>query len=219
MSWWNERSAGRLQQEELPITSWSWQELVTGPSGRLPDNRPRTLESKGVEPCLDELEAAKAEAYEQGVSDGMAQASQEMREPLLVLERLVEHLEAKSDEARKSAEERVQILALAVARVLLEREIRAGPDEVTQLVRRAVSRFPSEEALCIRMNPEDLSALAQPVEGEGLPPALGRGGALQWEADKELERGDVVIEAADRILDGRIIPCLERIWEELRDDE
>ncbi|TVP45373.1 MAG: hypothetical protein EA350_09290 [Gemmatimonadales bacterium] len=210
MSWWGEVAEGRVIRQPGALESWAWEEFQAPPE---PVSAP--------EPVCPEVqrESDLRQAFEEGRATGEAATRDALAEEyagtMETMRRALGELESLAQARESAAEERVLALSLAVARVLLDRELRSDPGEVTQMVRRALAHFPAESPLRVRLHPEDLTALAMPAAGESEPPTMGRRGGLQWEADTELERGDVVVESPERILDGRVIPCLERIWEEI----
>ncbi len=210
-SWWLDGPATRVSRVPGRIHAWDWRPF----EGRRGD-----AARSGATPAATEarIDAAFRKGFEEGVREGAAEAEGRMGIPLEAVRKAVARMEEMAEERREAAEERIRVLALAVSRLLLDRELRQEPAEITRLVRTALTHFPSEVPLRVRLNPEDLSALVHPPEGEVAPPPLGHGGTLRWEADPELGRGDVLVEAPAQILDGRVVVCLERIWEALSHD-
>ncbi|TVR54305.1 MAG: hypothetical protein EA421_08940 [Gemmatimonadales bacterium] len=220
MSWWSEGPASRVLNDPGLVPVWNWEDFGHGGGdGAFQDLADSSLPLMDGQALEAERETGFRAGYDEGLeagrTDGEARAEARFRDALDAVKTALTGIEALTEARWEAAEERVLVLALAVARRLLDREIRTDPAEVAQLVRSALSLFPSEVPLKVRLNPEDLSALVQPAEGEVAPPSLGRGGSLRWEADPDLGRGDVYVEAPERILDGRVTTCLERIWEEL----
>lgn len=221
MSWWAEAGtdeASRIVRDASDALPWGWKELpgvpVRGGEGADPGEPVAHVDP---EILASEREAGREEGFVQGVEAGHAEAKAEFQEALAAMEATLEVLQEQTAARGAAAEERVRVLSLAVARVLLDREVRTDPSEVVLLVRRSLALLPPEVPVQVRLNPEDLSMLARPEQGQSQPPAMGRAGSLQWVADGELSRGDVVVESPERIVDGRVIPCLERIWEEIAD--
>ena len=101
-------------------------------------------------------------------------------------------------------------LALAVARQLMEREVKAEPAVVANLVRSALSHFPLDQKLRIRLNPLDLSSISMEQSGNQAPVSAGR--EVRWVTDETLGRGSCVVEGPERIVDGRVEAALERIY-------
>jgi flagellar assembly protein FliH len=89
--------------------------------------------------------------------------------------------------------------------VSLDREL------VADLVRRALTEFPIEQTVRIRVNPLDLAALTVNAEAEQLAPiTLNRDAS--WLADPRVARGGCLVEGRDRIVDGRVDTALERAY-------
>jgi len=218
MSWWFDGPASRLlsHPESTVIREWDVPGFSPEPGTERSGGSGDPGDGAEVQAESDR-ELAFEEGFRAGLEEGAARERDDWENARASLQTLLETLDADTASRAEVTEERVRALALAVARLLVDRELRLDPSEVIQIVRRALGVFPTEVPVRVRMNPEDLSALVQPAEGAVAPPALGRGGSIRWEADPEMGRGDVLVEAPDRILDGRVVACLERIWEELSD--
>ena len=191
---------------------WTWQDLSPdGPS-----------ETSGA-PTPEELEgirqAEKDEAYERGFNEGVEagrrQALKEMGPNLQASVRVVEEMEEFREALLDQLQENVAALALAIARHLMEREVKEDPEIVENLVRSALSHFPLDQAVRIRMNPLDLSAISQETAPERAPLAAGR--EVRWTPDEAIRRGGCVVEGPERIVDGRVDTALERIYRKVSD--
>jgi len=215
MSWWDEAaSSSRIVPTGDALEPFDWAVLERNPSQT---NGKRTEADERLAREQARTEATHQEGFEEGYRQGLDDGTREveiLHAQVVELAGVVREMEAAVRAREAGVEERVRILALAVARVLMEREVKAEPAEVTRILRRALAHFPPDAPLEIRMNPRDLSALVQPADGEEHAPSLGPESAFRWQAAPELDPGEIIIEAPDRILDGRVIPILERIWEE-----
>ncbi len=110
-------------------------------------------------------------------------------------------------------EDNLALMAVCVARQIIAREVRTSPDITTDLIRGAVAEFPVGEALRIRVNPLDLSALAVAKEGTAVKIAPGR--EIAWVPDSRVIAGGCVIEGRERIIDGRVDTAIERAYRRL----
>ncbi len=211
MSWWDETApSSRIVPTGDEVEAWSWAVLER-------TSRARPDAAASVDEEAVRAEGLRQESFEEGYRQGLEDGTREvetLHAQVVELARIVQQMEEAVREREAGVEERVRVLALAVGRVLMEREIQAEPVEVTRILRRALAHFPPDAPLEIRMNPRDLSALVQPAEGEEQAPSMGPESTFRWQAAPELGPGEIIIEAPDRILDGRVIPILERIWEE-----
>jgi flagellar biosynthesis/type III secretory pathway protein FliH len=220
MQWWDETaSTFRIAPSTGEVKPVDWDELAHRP----PEDPSRQSEAadrsaQGDSEYEKDQRRAFDEGYRQGIEDG-AREVETLYEQVVELAGLVRQIEEAVRDRESGVEERVRVLALAVARVLMEGEVKLEPAEVTRILRRALAVFPPDAPLEIRMNPRDLSALVQPAEGEEHAPSMGPESAIVWQAASDLGPGEIVINAPDRILDGRVIPILERIWEEWHENE
>jgi len=158
------------------------------------------------------------EAHARGVEEGRQTAGADAERRILgacqALAGAAESLQAVRAAFASEAEESLFALATALAHQIVQRELTTDPTIVRDLVRRAVEVLPLEGALEIRLNPADLSALG--AETDLYAPG-GRKLDLRWVPDPTIERGGYLIETSQRVVDGRIDPVLQAMYERLRD--
>jgi len=159
-----------------------------------------------------EAEAAYESGRLDGLREGEAQAEHRIRHALEALAAVAERLDASAAEFTETRERNLQGLAIAVARKLVQRELAADPDLVRSWVARALELLPGESALEIRLHPADLAAIGAGLEG--IHPDE-RAVTIQWIADAALERGDFLIEAPLRVVDGRSDTALRHLYDRL----
>jgi flagellar biosynthesis/type III secretory pathway protein FliH len=80
------------------------------------------------------------------------------------------------------------------------------------LVAHALDLLPADTSLEVRLHPDDLAALGDPLER--VAPA-GLSVSLRGVPDPALERGDFVIESPQRVIDGRTDTALRSLYERL----
>jgi flagellar biosynthesis/type III secretory pathway protein FliH len=154
-----------------------------------------------------------AEGYAMGLADGerkgLETAQARVDESLALMEKLTTQLNAAAALAPSILEENIAAISVIVARQIVGREVATTPEIVADLVRRALTEFPIEQAVRIRVHPVDLSLLT--LAGAGTQPITGSREA-SWLADARVGRGGCLIEGRDRIVDGRIDAALERAY-------
>ena len=187
--------------------NWTWQELGPdvrrGGEGQL---SPEVLEAARVR----ELEEAYERGFNDGVDAGRGQALQEMGPNLQASVTVVAEVEEFKDALIGQMQDNLTAVALGVARQLLEREVKADSEVVASLIRNALSHFPLDQKLRIRMNPVDLSSISQERSEDRTPVTVGR--EVRWIPDDSIARGGCVVEGPERIVDGRVDKALERIY-------
>ena len=151
--------------------------------------------------------------YQAGRADAVAVADEHLGTAVEALNAAAAAV--RDNEARHlgALEDNLALLAVCVARQIIAREVRTAPDITTDLIRRAVAEFPVQEALRIRVNPFDLSALAVAREGTAVKIAPGR--EIAWVPDSRVAAGGCVIEGRERIIDGRVDTAIERAYRRL----
>ncbi len=166
------------------------------------------------DPSTFAMNAAQIEsdAYARGLADGEATARQYAEATIASsVQALTDAIESvRAHEARwtSNAEENVAALAIMVARHLVQREVDADPEIVRGLVHRALSQFPIDQVITVRLNPEDVASCGATVK----PDAAGRMRDVRWISDAHIQRGGCLVEGRERIIDGRVDTSLERAY-------
>lgn len=190
---------------------------------RTPDGPMRYLQlvahvelARGAEAeAADALEAALARSHAAGVAESEARISGELEQALQALQGVVERLEIAWTNLEQDWKPNLYSLSLAVARKLVQRELTANPEIVTDLIDRALQLVPLDRTLDIRLNPGDLAALGDRLE-HAVP--ADRAVTVRWVPDASLDRGAFVVETPQRIVDGRSDVALRRLYDRLDDE-
>ena len=165
---------------------------------------------------MAELDAA----YLRGVSEGREQGEQaeraRLRGAMMAAESALDDVRSGESRWLANIEENIAAIAVAVAQQVVAREVTPGTDVVLGIVTRAVQEFGLDQALSIRVNPNDLMSL-QSVERDVSPELLSvtRGREVRWVSDARIEPGGCVVEGRERIVDGRVDTGLERLYRRL----
>jgi flagellar biosynthesis/type III secretory pathway protein FliH len=168
-------------------------------------------------PAISPEERARLidEGYARGMADGerigrdAAQAL--LTGPLGVLGQATAHLHEVASLAPAILEENIAALAVIVARQIISREVTSEREIVVELVRRALTEFPIDQSVRIRVHPLDLSLMALKGTAPDAAPITGAYDA-RWLADPRITRGGCLVEGRDRIVDGRVDTALERAY-------
>jgi flagellar assembly protein FliH len=153
------------------------------------------------------------EGYARGLADGEAKARAaahgEVDEAITSLRGIAAELSEAGTLAPSILEENIAALAVVVARQIVAKEVSLEKDLVANLVRRALTEFPIDQAVRIRVNPLDLSLLTVTAPNAG---GITGNRDATWLADPRVSRGGCLIEGRDRIVDGRVDTALERAY-------
>jgi flagellar biosynthesis/type III secretory pathway protein FliH len=153
-----------------------------------------------------------ANAYSRGRAEGAAAAQREteatLTSALAALTSAVEMVRLHDAKWTSNAEENIAALATMVARHLVQREVVADPSIVRDLVQRALSQFPIDQIISVRLHPEDVAACGVLLA----PDAAGRTRDVRWISDAHILRGGCLVEGRERIIDGRVDTSLERAY-------
>jgi len=155
------------------------------------------------------------EGYARGLADGErrgeAKAQAQLSEAMAVARVAVAKVNDIASLAEGVLEENIAALAVIVARQIVTREVSLDRELVAELVRRALTEFPIDQAVRIRVNPVDLASLTVNGSSQAMAPITGNRDA-SWLADARVARGGCLVEGRDRIVDGRVDTALERAY-------
>ena len=157
------------------------------------------------------------EGYARGLADGEAKAraaaQADVAEAIAVIREITAQLQDVASMAPAVLEENVAALAVIVARQIVAREVSVDRELVANLIRRALTEFPIDQSVRIRVHPVDLSMLTVAgATGESVGGAITGKRDASWLADPRVARGGCLVEGRDRIVDGRVDSALERAY-------
>lgn len=189
---------------------WDWQELSTvkGATGPATEAELQALRE-------EELETAYRRGRTEGEEAAHARARREVSTAVAAAQRVLQDVQEARESWERQREENLVALATAVARQIADRELRGDADTYRALVKKAAAAFPADQAVKVRIHPEDLSMISAAASGN-VPDADVTGGRdARWIADEAIVRGGCILEGPNRIVDGRVDEALERIFWEL----
>jgi flagellar biosynthesis/type III secretory pathway protein FliH len=212
-------SPRQSRPEPLRAVEWTPDELEldAAPFGGAPA---ASAPAQAPQPDLTELvhqqaiDEAFSQGFDAGKDAGAAAERQRLETSLTSVITLLVELREREARWAERLEENVCALAVAVGRQLFDAELQASPANVAKLVRRALTEFPIDQPVTIRVNPSDLASITASAVADGGQVTLGRAEA-QWIPDPRVAPGGCMIEGRDRIVDGRVDTALERIYRRL----
>jgi flagellar biosynthesis/type III secretory pathway protein FliH len=157
------------------------------------------------------VEAAQAAAHQNGFDEGRRAEEVRVGTAIEAVRALVTQLERADERRREEVSERIAVLATAIASHLVEREVRASPDVMSDLVRRAVAEFPLNDPLRVHLNPSDLALLSSGLADDTGREQLTSGQAVRWIPDPAIRSGGCLVEGSEQVVDARLSRTLERI--------
>jgi flagellar assembly protein FliH len=157
------------------------------------------------------IDEGHARGFADGERAGLASAQIRMNEAVGLVSSMGTQLNEASTLAPAVLEENIAALAVIVARQIIGREVTLAANLVADLVRRALTEFPIDQSVRIRVHPLDLSVMTLNASTTDAAPITGPRDA-SWLADARVARGGCMIEGRDRIVDGRVDTALERAY-------
>ena len=163
----------------------------------------------------DRIADAYALGFEEGRVEGERGERARLASAVQAVRDAMESIAIGEERWTGAIEENIASLATVIARHVIEREISSDPTIITKLVRRALSEFPVEQAVRVRLNPHDVIVIESLGES-GMEAAMDEPArAVAWIGDNRIEPGGCLIEGRERIVDGRIDTALERAYRRL----
>lgn len=207
------KATGTASVRQTPATAiqnagaWSLTELkVTHAAATPAAQTPETIAQEKAR-LIDE-------GYARGLADGekkaFAAAHARISDALNVIQGITTQMTEVASLAPSVIEENIAALAVIVARQIVAREVALDRQLVAELVRRALTEFPIEQTVRIRVNPLDLAQLTLALGSDAAPITANRDAS--WLADPRVARGGCLVEGRDRIVDGRVDTALERAY-------
>ncbi|HWP02068.1 MAG TPA: FliH/SctL family protein [Gemmatimonadaceae bacterium] len=167
-------------------------------------------EDLGSPPEPDPVEAAYQRGITEGRRLGALEAEERLRPAVDAMEAAAEALAEVREKLAANFADHLHLLAVAVARQLIQREIAADAEIVVGLVERALTLVPPDQRVRVHVNPEDLATVRKRIEGR-----IGDR-QIEWVADPAIERGSCVADSPSRVVDGRLDRALLAVLEKLR---
>jgi flagellar assembly protein FliH len=196
-----------------PETLWLPPALTRVPEVASVANAAWTLPDLGAPLAAAEPVDASFEAgYAAGVQDGAAQAGQQLRPAVQMLQGVARELETRRADLLNDRQRDLEALALAVARRMVQREVQTDPTVLRDWIANALALLPHDLTVDVRLHPEELAAIA-PLR-DSLVPA-DSDVKLHWIADASVGRAGFVVESPQRLVDGRLDMALRALYERL----
>ncbi|MEX2290991.1 MAG: FliH/SctL family protein [Mycobacteriales bacterium] len=150
-----------------------------------------------------------AEHAAQQAADAQARQQAQLVEAVALLAGAAEAFRQREAVSLAEIEHQVVDLALDVARAVLDRELSISENPGRDALVRALVLAPEDCAATAKLHPDDAAVL-------GEVNSLAAGRRVVVVADRSIERGGCVVEAAGRQVDAQIGPALARVAAVLR---
>jgi flagellar assembly protein FliH len=157
-----------------------------------------------------EVADAYSHGFEEGRREGEHAEQARLRNSLRSVVDSLDVIRASEERWNGALEENIAALACAIARHIVDREIAADPELVSRLVKRAVGEFRIDQAVRVRVNPNDLSIIEANTDPSDTAGEEARD--VHWIGDPRIASGGCVVEGRERIVDGRVDTALERAY-------
>ena len=208
-------SVRQTPSSAIPLAgAWALDELALPAAA--PGAGPAAPSAASAQLTADERARLIDEGYARGLADGerraAAAAQGRVNEAISLVESVVEQVREVASLAPSVLEENIAALAVIVARQIVAREVSLERELVADLVRRALTEFPIEQSVRIRVHPLDLALLTLNADGASDMAPITAARDASWLADPRVARGGCLVEGRDRIVDGRVDTALERAY-------
>lgn len=158
----------KLISAEYPITAQRWQA-----PGVSDEREPEVHETSDAHIDLltaQQLEQIQQQAWDEGYASGRQEGLAAGREEIVAqvrrLAAIADELARPFEQLDEQVEAELLAVIVAIARQLVRRELKAQPDEIVAVVRRALQAMPSAaKDVQLMLNPEDAALVRDAVPG------------------------------------------------------
>lgn len=183
--------------------------------------RGRSNAAPVADPVSAMLEAKRETAYQEGYSagyewgfrEGLQNSKKEQEERLLnfalELRALIGRIESAMELWYQKAEYGLAACSYDIARKVIDQELQARPSCIIPIVREAIGRVTNSTQAHIKVNPFDVPILEEHKQDILAISGLIRG--VEIVGDERLERGSVIIESDNGVIDATVETKLTRI--------
>lgn len=134
-------------------------------------------------------EAGRRQGWDEGQAAGLTAGRAQAEADIAALRNVLLRLKGPTSQLDADLEAAVVALALEIARQVVVRELHTHPEDLVDLLHRALTAFPVHAGMpWVRLHPEDVKLLHE------LAPELEAGG-MSMIADEALHRGDLILAA------------------------
>ncbi|MEP6766803.1 MAG: FliH/SctL family protein [Gemmatimonadaceae bacterium] len=217
----SDRSSSESGRPNAQITAWALDELEMGDIF-VPFSQESSVPSKSdIDEDAEETLASpqerariEAAAYAHGRADGEKIARAEFGPRLdsaaAALNDAVKLVSLHQARWVANAEENLSVLSVAIARSIIAREVETDATVVAGLVQRALSQFPLDQQITVRLHPDDVDVCEMQLSKNA-----SRTPDIRWLSDSLVQRGGCMVEGRERIIDGRVDTALERVYRQI----
>jgi flagellar assembly protein FliH len=157
---------------------------------------------------------AYAEAYDDGLRKGIAAGEEKLRLEVQKLDGMLHDLARPFAELDRQVEQELLLLAVALARQIVRRELKTDPTQIIGIIRDAIAALPvAARDVRVRLHPEEAAVVRQhlaPTESER---------AWQIVEDPVMARGGCEVVTATSRIDARVETRLGAMLSELLGSE
>lgn len=200
-------------------TPWALDELPMPDAFSMPEAITHHAASRDTMDAHAQMAAERtrleADAYTRGYEDAVAaarnSADARLAAALGALAEATASVRLHESRWTANCEENLAALAIVVARHIVQREVSVDQSIVRELVQRALSQFPIDQTITVRLHPDDVASCNDLVR-------QGVNGLVQdvrFMPDPHVNQGGCLVEGRERIIDGRVDTSLERAYRSL----
>jgi flagellar biosynthesis/type III secretory pathway protein FliH len=161
----------------------------------------------------------ETEAYEAGWRRGEAEALRQSRELYTSVFRCFEQAAAEvtglRQQVMRQAEDDIITLAFEIARKLVQHHVQVDPECLTTTLRRALAYVLDDDAIVVRVHPDDLAG-TQHLH-EDILPSFEAMRHVTIETDETVGRGGCIVEANVGVIDARVASQFAELEQRFRE--
>jgi flagellar assembly protein FliH len=153
----------------------------------------RRIRAAAIQEAENLKQKAFADAFQQGREEGLAAAREQMAAFIAEARQMLASAEKIRREIIKSAEPQVLELALLMAETLLNAKLATDRKAILGVVTAALAQVAGEEAVVVRVNPDDYAVCRD--HRDSLPGFLADDAGLKFIFDESIPRGSCRVQS------------------------
>jgi flagellar assembly protein FliH len=161
-------------------------------------------------------EAGQQMGYDAGYQAGYNQAVEEAVSIISSAETIINGAYQAQGEILKNTENEMVRLVIAIAKKVIQKEIKMQPDIILRLTEAAIKELKDREEVKVMINPKQINMLTK--ASELFIKRINALKILKIVEDKSVPENGVIVESSSGKIDGRIDSQLEEIYNKLLDE-
>jgi flagellar biosynthesis/type III secretory pathway protein FliH len=160
-------------------------------------------------------EEAKTRGYQEGLKKAQTEIEADRQMAIEQNRQIIEEARQMKLDILNTAEKDVVRLVMAIAKKIINSELLANPQTISNIVRQAISNLDSPENVRVYVKPEQLQILLDSIELEGLNEIGSHDIAIEIKPDRRITAGGCIVESGNGFVDAQLETRINKVEESI----